>query len=555
MKRAAIIFGIATLLLAAVSCSNKFLEENEVDLYSLSDTLFITSFDENVQVSLQTPPEDDYEFTIYMQPRWLSFKSMHGKIKDGSLTLDFSVLHESVPDYLPISYGTVYLKVEGLGMVSITVVYTSYRNASIQFIPSTFTFTSTSGQELWISNTGQGLLVWEITSKPDWLTVSLTKGTVYPGNSQRIEVGLVKEMLTPGEFYMGTIMMLSNAGFSHFTLPVTVSLSFTPPSETVQVSSVLTDAKYHRDSGIMAICTKLPNQLLLFNTNSGATETIKLEKTPRCISFTEDGHKALIGYTVPSVSYIDIDNREIIAEYNIDCIPFDIVPGENGWCYITPVSDQWVKLRNLNLTTGEVITSTTASSIYERTLIRKVPGKPYMAGSQLGSNPSGLLLFDLTGGQAKDAVTWYHESIGHFWLSKDGTRLYSAYGNVYTLPEYDGQFHHNPPLVYGNIGSELSYINAFDESPVISSVFVSSSNYYFQGGTSSLIEQFNTLTLSKIKTFSVSPVLLNLTGASYLFETTPRFIFAKKDGTAIYVLKSPKQDYNIEGWFMETIVL
>lgn len=138
MKRAAIIFGIATLLLAAVSCSNKFLEENEIDLYSLSDTLFITSFDENVQVSLQTPPEDDYEFTIYMQPRWLSFKSMHGKIKDGSLTLDFSVLHENVPDYLPISYGTVYLKVEGLGMVSITVVYTSYRNASLMFSPSSF---------------------------------------------------------------------------------------------------------------------------------------------------------------------------------------------------------------------------------------------------------------------------------------------------------------------------------------------------------------------------------------------------------------------------------
>lgn len=362
-------------------------------------------------------------------------------------------------------------------------------------------------------------------------------------------------MLTPGELYTGSIKILNNVGFGYFMLPVNAKLFETLPSDTVQVSSILTDAEYHHDSGIMAICTKSPNQLLLFNTNSGATDTIKLEKTPGCISFTEDGHKALIGYTVPSVSYIDIDNREIIADYNIDCIPFDIVSGENGWCYITPVSDQWVMLRNLNLTTGEVITSTTAASIYEKTLIRKVPGKPYMVGSQLTLTPSSLLLFDLTGGQAKDEVTRYHESIGHFWLSKDGTRVYSAYGNVYTPPEYNGQFYSSSPPVYGKINSTLPYIIAFDESPAISSIFVSSTAYYWQVATSSLIEQFNTVSLNKIKTFNVSPVMLNLTGTNRLYETTPRFIFAKKDGSALYVLKSPKQDYNLEGWFMETIVL
>lgn len=553
MKRAVIIFGIAAVLLAAVSCSNRFLDENEVDLYSLSDTLFITSYDENVRLSLQTPLDDDYEFTIFKQPRWLSFKSMHGKIKDGAFTLDLSVLHEDVPAYYPISYGTVFLDVEGFGMVSFTVVYSSYRNASIQFYPSTFFFASVFTQELVISNTGQGLLAWEINSKPDWVTVSLIKGTLYPGNSQIVEVGILTEMLTPGEFYTGAIKILSSAGFGYFMLPVTVKLPVTPPTGTGQVTSILTDAEYHHDSGIMAICTKSPNQLLLFNTNTGVTDTIKLEKTPGCISFTEDGHKALIGYTVASVSYIDIDNRKITADYNIDCIPYDIVPGENGWCYITPVSDQWVMLRNLNLNTGEVITSTTAASIYEKTVIRKVPGKPYMVGSQLPLSTSGLLLFDLTGGQANDAVTNYFESIGHFWLSKDGNRLYSAYGNVYILPGFDGQYHLSSLSVYGKINSESSYINAFDDSPAINSVFVSSA--YWQDGTSSLIEQFNTVSLNKIKTFNVSPVLLNLAGTNYLCETSPRFIFAKKDGSALYVLKSPKKDSNIEGWFMETIVL
>ncbi len=251
----------------------------------------------------------------------------------------------------------------------------------------------------------------------------------------------------------------------------------------------------------------------------------------------------------------DIESRQITAEYDIDCIPYDIVPGENGWCYITPVSDQWVMLRNLNLATGEVITSTTATVIYEKTVIRKIPGKPVMAGSQLGVSPSSLLLFDLSGGQAKDDITRYHESIGHFWLSKDGARLYSAFRNVYTIPEYDGQFHSDSPPLYGNIGSDLPYINALDECHTISSIFVSSTNYFYLSGTSSLIEQFHTTSLNKIKRFNVSPVWLNPSGTEYLYQTAPRFIFINKEGTALYVIKTLQQDFESDNWFMETIEL
>jgi hypothetical protein len=305
----------------------------------------------------------------------------------------------------------------------------------------------------------------------------------------------------------------------------------------------------------MAICTKSPDQLLLFNTASGETDTIQLDKTPNCVSFSEDGQKAVIGYSVASVSYIDIASREITAEYTIDCIPSDIVLGENGWCYITPESDQWEMLRNLNLNTSQLITSTTAAEIYEKTVIRKVPGKPFMAGSMVTLSPTSLLLFDLTGGQAKDEVTRYHEPIGTFWLSKDGARMYAAYGNVYTLPEYDGQLHSSSPPVYGNIDSELLYIDALDECPGINSVFVSSSDYWFQPGNSSLIEQFNATSLNKVRTFNVSPEWLNLTGTGTLYETSPRFIFVNKDGSAMYVIKTLRQDYGIEGWFMETIDL
>jgi hypothetical protein len=176
-----------------------------------------------------------------------------------------------------------------------------------------------------------------------------------------------------------------------------------------------------------------------------------------------------------------------------------------------------------------------------------------MAGSMVTLSPTSLLLFDLAGGQAKDEVTRYHESIGDFWISKDGARLYAAYGNVYTLPEYDGQFHSSSPPVYGNIDTESSYIYALDDCPAINSVFASSSIYWWQTGTSSLIEQFNATNLNRIRTFNVSPVVLNQYGT--LLQTCPRFIFVRKDGSAMYVLKTLRPDYGVEGWFMETINL
>jgi len=178
-----------------------------------------------------------------------------------------------------------------------------------------------------------------------------------------------------------------------------------------------------------------------------------------------------------------------------------------------------------------------------------------MAGTQTGLSPSGLLLFDLSAGKASDLFTRYHESIDRFWISKDTTRLYAAYGNVYLIPEYDGEFHSSAPPVYGNIGAELFSISALDDCPVINSVFAGTANIHYQTGSSAQIYQFNATNLNKTAAYTVKPVWLNISGSTSLYYTFPRFLFVNNEGTKMYVLKSPRNDYGIEGWFMETIDL
>jgi hypothetical protein len=543
------------MIIAGTSCNDDFLSRNDADWYYPSDSLFLSNYDDNVAASLELPENINTDFTVFMHPRWLTFPSPHGKVNDGTVTLAFSIDENNVPFGYTSTVGTVVLDLEDYGFVAITVIFTNFGSPSIQCSPGEVVFDRTLSQTVTLFTSTEGILIWEIEDFPDWITLSQTSGTIiYPGNT------LITITIDPGKIptlteMVDTVTITGNSASGDFPLGIRVTPATVPPPPGTTINSILTDAEYHHDSGIMAICTKSPDQLLLFNTASGETDTIKLEKTPNCVSFSEDGQKAVIGYSVASVSYIDIATREITAEYNIDCIPSDIVLGENGWCYITPVSDQWEKLRNLNLNTSQLIISSTAEGIYEKTVIRKVPGKSIMAGSMVTLSPTSLLLFDLTGGQAKDEVTRYHEPIGTFWLSKDGARMYAAYGNVYTLPEYDGQLHSSSPPVYGNIDSELLYIDALDECPGINSVFVSSSDYWFQPGTSSLIEQFNATNLNKIRTFNVSPEWLNLTGTGILFETCPRYIFVKKDGSAMYVIKALRPDYGIEGWLMETIDL
>ncbi|MRR22564.1 hypothetical protein EG830_06245 [bacterium] len=555
MKRTAFLYGLILIIIAGTSCDDDFLSRNDADWYYPSDTLFLTNYDDNVAASFELPDNITSDFTLFMHPRWMTFSSPHGRVNNGTVSLAFSIDEYNIPNVYNSYVGRVVLDVEDYGFVELTVIFTNFGYPAIQCSPSEVVFDRTFMQSVTLYSPTEGILTWEAGSIPEWLTFSQTSGTILYQNNAWITITLDPAKVPPLTELVDTVRITGNSVTGDFLLVIRVTAVTVPPPQGTTANSILTDAEYHHNSGIMAICTKSPNQLLLFNTASGESDTIRLDRTPNCVSFSEDGQKAVIGYSVASVSYVDIASGEITAEYNIDCIPADIVLGDNGWCYITPVEDQWEKLRNLNLNTGELITSSTAAEIYEKTVIRKVPGKPLMAGSMVTLSPTSLLLFDLTGGQAKDEFSRYHEAIGDFWISKDGARIYSAYGNIYTLPEYDGQFHSSSPPVYGNIDTELSYIYALDECPAINSVFASSSSYWFQTGTSSLVEQFNSTNLNKIREFNVSPVWLNLTGTGVLFETIPRFIFVDKDGSAMYVIKSLREDYGVEGWFLETIDL
>jgi hypothetical protein len=563
MKKIPYISGFLILFLTVISCSDDFLSKNEVNLYTFSDTLFVTSDQQNIETTVQLPTTTSSDFTILMQPKWLKFDSMHGTISNGAVPLSFSVAEENIMTWYPIYqnyYATLMLDVENLGLVSLTVGCAYLGNPTLQSSATSLSYEASHSRTFTITNTSEGILNWIITGAPDWLKFSVISGTLSYNNSTTITAWIDAATIPQGQGLSETFKIESNSTTGNLTIQVHVTKEATVPPQVSLIPGIVTDAEYNHERGIMAICTKSPNSLIIINTTTDVSNTILLDKIPVCVSLSEDGHKAVIGYSMAAVSYIDIDNHIISQDYTIDCVPFDIVLGDNGWCYITPSFDQWVDFRNLNLNSGElvVIPSTGWSMMYEKTFIRKVYGMPYLVCTRSTSSPTGIIIYDITNGIANETITYYHTSIGKFLISEDATRLYGSLKDIYALPSYDAQFHSSSPPIVGQINSEFNTICAIDECPAINSIFAAFSNYNYSTGvteTSPYIDQFSTTNLGKIREFNVSPVYVTENGINSVYETGARYVFVNKEGSMLFAVKNLKESYNIDYWTIETFQL
>ena len=341
MKKILYSAGLLIIAISGITCSDDFLSNNNENWYTLSDTLYLNNNQENIDTTIQLPVIIDSDYSIFMQPKWLSFNSMHGRVTGGGVDLSFNIVKEYVTGGYGTQYAIIVLDIDNIGLISFYVAYSNFGSPVMQCSASSLNFKTYASQTFTIGNASEGILNWEITGKPDWLLISVSSGSLSYNNSTIITASLDLNNITPGQDLTGALQINSNSTSGGFTITVHVSDMAIIPSEVRQIKGIVTDSEYNHEYGIMAICTVTPNSLIIFNTTTNKSNTIPLSYSPNCIGLSEDGHKAMIGYSVPVVSYIDIDNLKITRDYTIDCVSYDIVLGGNGWCYITPAVEQW----------------------------------------------------------------------------------------------------------------------------------------------------------------------------------------------------------------------
>jgi hypothetical protein len=556
MKTLIQFFYLAVLVISIFSCSNEFLDKNNRSSFSSNDTIYVTNNQSTVDVVYSLAPIANKSYTVTVLPKWITLSAMNGQILDGSAKFSFTVDKQyALISQMGTYNASIVLDVEDSGLISIPITYVNFGNPTLQCSTGALNFESLNPKTFIFSNISDGYLAWKISNVPDWLILSKTSGSLYNGQSETITVSWNNSYPTPTQDLASTLHILNNSANSDYAISVTLKASAIIPRDVSEISGIVTDVEFHKSSGIMAICTKSPNSLILYNTTTNKSNTIALTKTPACISISEDGHKAVIGYTVASLSYIDIDKGEIAKDYDIDCLPYDVVLGDNSWCYITPTVDQWVFFRSLNLNTGVITVGKNWSTVYEKTMIKKIPGKPYLVGSRMNLSPTGILLFDVSKGIASDTISYWHESIGKFWISEDGKKLFTSYRKVYQMPSYDYEFHTGSPSVYGQVETSQSYISAFDQCTKTKRFFVVSSVYWFSEDTSSKIEQFDSDNLNKINEFEVAPIYLNEGTVGTPYQASVRYVFVDQSGSILYAIKSLNSNDNKVNWSIEKFKL
>jgi hypothetical protein len=158
MKKILYLSGLVLLTIAGISCSDDFLSKNDVTLYKLSDTLYLNNYQEDVETSVQLPTLVNTDYTIFMQPKWLEFGSMHGEVKNGNVPLSFSIEKENAPSGFQIHYGTIMIDIDYFGVISFIVAYFNFGYPTLQCSASSLNFESSNSQKVFCSGKLQGSL-------------------------------------------------------------------------------------------------------------------------------------------------------------------------------------------------------------------------------------------------------------------------------------------------------------------------------------------------------------------------------------------------------------
>ena len=558
--KAGLLATITILFVTAFNaCNSDFLDNQENESYFyLEDTILITDQAQEASLTLVIPNAGNANYTVSVIPKWLEIDEMQGRFNNNTVELHYTV--NQLPEFGQMGFyqGQFAIHIEGLGTFYGVIYYGNLGNPTMTVSPTSLSLGTSLSATIRITNSSQsGILVWQISDLPDWLTTDQTIGFLYPSESIDITFNRQATNLDFGD-YEGTISILNNSSTPDFRIPVSMKVvDYNDPDYLKQIDGDVVDVEYNKTANLMAIACKSPNKLHLYQTADNTITSIDLNETPNCVSIAEDGTNILLGNTNSTVTKIDVAAPSSPTVYTIDCIPYDIVYGSNNWCYITPTEDQWVYFRSMNLETGEVTKSAQEYPVYEKTIIKKIPGKDQLLGTRTTLSPTGILLFDLSPGIAKENVNYWHEGIGPFWLSENGDKFYCNTGKIYSTPEYSDENVNSIDIsAIGDLGTNWDYpIQWVDQCEAGNSLFVlRQGQSYNSNWETSYVEGFNSYNYVKTGDYEPYPVLLTINGTESAYDTRADYVFASKEGTSIYLVKTIKSTYEIGNyWSIEKI--
>ncbi len=558
MKHALYIIIIPVFALLLPACSNDFLHQGQ-NLVELSDTLYMSDSETVKQFSVQVPGGTNAAWQIFRYNKWLSPDKKSGVLQDGkiTLTLTFSKVNLTLPP--GIYNDPLIFYVEHTGYVTVPFVFYLLGTPSASVYPSLLNLYTSETGSFSLSNQGEGILAWSVTHKPDWLGMSLSHGMIYQNSISQVNVTVDKSQLTPGD-YTDTIRIRTNAPTGDIVIPVYIKVTEIYKSGIVtQISGEVVAAGYNKATDMMLIATRNPNRLLLTHTTDNVQKTISLDKEPSTAIFSDDGQTVAVGFTTNELGLMNVAQQVFTKTISLDCTPYCIALGNNGWAYVVPLADQWSNIRNVSLSTGQYI-QTVAYSTWGKSILKKVPGRNLLIGNIPGLSPDGLDIYDISSGAINPKYNHYHISPARFWFSDSGELLFCGNRKVYATPAYqpDQYIMIDQPPVKGELVDLTGIVSSMEHNAAINRLYVAATREY-DSSLSDIIYVYDASVYAKKYGIAIGKMSVPNDTSGNLYPSRIAWLFTNQQGKILYLLEYGYSYFtyqNIPGsWRIEKITL
>lgn len=400
-----------------------------------------------------------------------------------------------------------------------------------------------------LHSTGNVAADWTIICSDDYVTASLPSGNLQAGDSVGVKFSIDRTNLAAGTFNSSAIVTYGNNQQKEISFTINNYIE-----EKWLIDGHIMDAEYDRVNDVIIAVSVSPNQLRKFDPITQTETFVALNLAPTCVSVSPDGNFAAVGHNA-RVSYVDLASMQVLQVYNVTTNAIDIVLPSNGWVYVFPATDQWEKIRCVNLSTG-VETLHTGYNIYAGTLAKLHPSGNYIYGANNGLSPSDFEKYDISGGTAVFLYdSPYHGDYsfgGNIWIADDGTRLFARSKNVFTSSDIPA----NDMLYNGNLAGDGS-VKTLDHHSVsgkICTVFATGS---WSAVPDNEVRIYNAEYLAFNSTIPLPDFFLpNGSGGGNTFDSQGYFVFFNSEATHIFaIVYAGEGTGSLSNWAITTIEL
>jgi len=500
-------------------------------------------------VTLHLSSNTNAHWQIAQYPTWLKLSELEGDFSNGETTIDLKVPNKYLIQQLGLINAPLIFEVEGLGLVQFPFQILNYGYPESFYNTDHLTIEHRTKNAFYIQNSGQGILSWKITNKPDWLTISKSNGLLSSSEEVILSVNVSRENLAIGT-YSGLITIQTNSPEQIKTINVTMDvLDFTFAGKVKAFLGNVVDVDYNQNTGFLVIAAQNPNRLYYEKIGQPFTY-LELNRIPTSVDISETGDQFAITFTNTDLTLFNSESLNEVKTLKTGIIASDIALGGNGWAYITPLNYTTNHLLSVNLNSNTIVQH--KDDMNGLTILKKVPGKNLIYGSKVGWGPDYLFVFDVSNGAINDQYDQYYMELWKFWLSEDGTHLFTGLKQKYKSPEYLSiGYTMNKPLLEGEF-QLAGTINAIAPNSAVNDIFVAYQSYSEMGTTIARIDANNMVIKESVKVnngmFVENENLINL-------PPIVPYIYATKSGKELYIIKKIDDNNARTFWFFEKMVI